>query len=215
MKVSSRIKLRLAEMLAPPLITLITRSLRLSFEGHDRYLAIRREGKGCIVAFWHESFFILPEIHRGENVHVLVSRHADGEIIHRVLARFGNATVRGSSSEGGREALAQLVGRAEDGFCLAITPDGPRGPRRELKPGVVALAQKTGLPIVLMANASERTWVLRSWDRFRVPKPFSRVRVVYSEPIPIDRDLSGEEFESARRMVEERLNQLCDRVESR
>jgi lysophospholipid acyltransferase (LPLAT)-like uncharacterized protein len=105
-----------------------------------------------------------------------------------------------------------MAASAKDGFCLAITPDGPKGPRRQLKAGTIALAQKTGFPIVLMANDARRRWVLASWDRFFVPKPWSEARVVYSDPIVVPAELDEEGFEAARRMVEERLNALCDEV---
>ncbi len=213
MRVGTRIKIWLSEHVAPPLIRFVTRSLRLKVEGRDRYLSMRKAGKGCILAFWHESFFILPEIHRGENVHVMVSRHADGEMIHRVLVRFGNATARGSSTAGGKEAFMDLIDRAEDGFCLAMTPDGPRGPRRKLKPGTIALARRTGLPIVLMANSAKREIVVRSWDRFRMPLPFTRARVVYSDPIPIPAEMTPEEFEEMRASVERRLTELTESIQ--
>jgi len=212
MKLSTRVKIWLSQHVAPHVLRVVTRSLKLEVIGRDRYLAMRQAGKGCVLAFWHESFFVLPEIHRGENVHVMVSKHADGEMIHRVLVRFGNSTVRGSSSSGGREALEGLVDRAGNGFCIAITPDGPKGPRRQLKPGVVALAQRTGFPIVLMANDARRRWVLGSWDRFRVPKPWSEARVIYSDPIAVPPELDDEAFEAMRRHVEERLNALCEEV---
>lgn len=212
MKLSTRVKIWLSQHVAPHVLRIVTRSLRLEVIGRDRYLAMRQEGKGCILAFWHESFFVLPEIHRGENVHVMVSKHADGEMIHRVLVRFGNSTVRGSSTSGGREALEGLVGRGHDGFCVAITPDGPRGPRRVLKPGVVAIAQRTGLPIVLMANDARRAWTLGSWDRFRVPRPWSEARVKYGEPIQVPPDLDDDAFEAMRKRVEDELNRLCDEV---
>lgn len=212
MRLSTRVKIWLSQHVAPHVLRIVTRTLKLDIEGRDRYLAMRKAGKGCILAFWHESFFILPEIHRNEDVHVMVSRHADGEMIHRVLVRFGNSTVRGSSTAGGKEALAGLIARAKDGFCLAITPDGPKGPRRELKPGVLALSQRTGLPIVLMANAVAREWIVGSWDRFRIPKPWSAGRVVYSDPIEVARDLDADGFEAMRKRVEDELNALTAEI---
>ncbi|MFN7971379.1 MAG: lysophospholipid acyltransferase family protein [Acidobacteriota bacterium] len=208
----TRLKIWLSDHVAPHVLRWVTRSLKLEVEGRDRYLAMRQAGKGCILAFWHESFFMLPQIHTGENVHVMVSKSADGEMIHRVLVRFGNATVRGSSSSGGKEALQGLIEKSKDGFCLAITPDGPRGPRRQLQPGLIALAQRTGLPIVLMACGARRRWVTRSWDRFWIPKPWSEARVIYSDPIPVPAGLTDEAFETMRLSVERELTELADRM---
>jgi hypothetical protein len=112
-----------------------------------------------------------------------VSLSADGELISRVCKSFGLETIRGSTSRGGMEALIQLKSALESGVRVSITPDGPRGPSRQVQPGAPYLAQVTGRPIVPVAYGARRAWVFKGWDYFVVPKPFNRIAMVYGEPI--------------------------------
>ncbi len=112
---------------------------------------------------------------------MLVSEHSDGEIIARIGARFGQRAVRGSSSRGAARALLTLVRTLLDGHVVAITPDGPRGPRHVAQAGVVAASQKSGAPIVAIGVAYSGAWTLGSWDRFCIPYPFARVVLAYSD----------------------------------
>ena len=118
-----------------------------------------------------------------------VSRSRDGELIARVLERLGFVTARGSSSRGGGEGALEMVARAGEGRMLGITPDGPRGPAERVKPGLAWLASRTGRPVLPLATASDRTWVLGSWDGFRVPMPFARVWVRVGGPVIVPADL--------------------------
>ncbi len=160
------------------------------------------ESKRFIYAFWHESFLAPAKIRTG--VKVLVSQSADGELIAQVCEHLGIGTIRGSSKRGGAEALLQL---SDDGAHthLAITPDGPRGPRRQLKSGVVLLASLTRLPIVPVGIGFTRAWRFRSWDRFAVPYPFSTVVGVLGQPVTVPRKLDSAGVEHYRRTVEEAL----------
>jgi len=162
-------------------------------------------GRRCIFAFWHARLLPLVWTHRGRGVVVLVSRHRDGQLITRIIERLGFVTSRGSSTRGGEEGVMDLLRKAEEGRLLAITPDGPRGPAETLKPGLVYLASRSGLPIVPVAAASRSSWRLRSWDRFRVPRPFTRVVVAYGDPIAVPPGLEGAALESWRVRVEEAL----------
>src|SRR5437879_11760815 len=119
---------------------------------------------------------------------VLASRSRDGEIVARYLSRFGLDSVRGSTSRGGREAGRALVAAVRRGRDIAVVPDGPRGPRGQLQPGVVTLAALTGAPIVPLAVAARPALRLRSWDAFMIPWPFARCAVVFGPPIPVARD---------------------------
>jgi lysophospholipid acyltransferase (LPLAT)-like uncharacterized protein len=127
--------------------------------------------------------------HRQRGVGVLISRHRDGEVIARAVERLGYATARGSSTRGGEEGVREMLALAESKRSLAITPDGPRGPARVVKPGLIYLASRTGLPILPVATGARPLTRLRSWDRFRIPRPFGRVVVHYGEPIDVPRDL--------------------------
>ncbi len=138
-----------------------------------------------VLSLWHGQMLPILCAHRGEPCTVLVSEHRDGEIIARILAAFGFSAARGSSSRGGSRALLQLVQLVNAGHDIAITPDGPRGPRQQMAPGVLLIAQRTGSPIVPLVAHADRVWRLGSWDAFEIPKPFARVTVLYDAPVPV------------------------------
>lgn len=170
-----------------------TRIERIDLENLAHF---RRRGTPVIFVFWHGNLLPLVHYHRHEGIVVLVSEHADGERIARVLARRGFGTVRGSSTRGGVRGLRALVRAARAGRDLALTPDGPRGPRGEFKPGALAVARLTGLPVIPLAVSASPSWSLGSWDRFMVPKPFAVVRIQYLPPRLVTRDASRTELES-------------------
>jgi lysophospholipid acyltransferase (LPLAT)-like uncharacterized protein len=141
----------------------------------------RKDG-GTVVAIWHGQMLPLTAHHRDEGVSVLISEHRDGEIIARVTRAFGFGTVRGSTSRGGSRALLELVSVLRRGGEIALTPDGPRGPRHTFAPGALVAANRAGVPVVCVVAHVDRAWQLGSWDRFEIPKPFARITVAYSEP---------------------------------
>lgn len=144
---------------------------------------LEAQGHGFIYAFWHGRQAFLTYLHRGDRIHPLISKSADGEIIARVCRSFGMEPVRGSSSRGASQAVLELQGLVESGDRIGITPDGPRGPLREIQPGVLYLAQSTGCPIVPVAFGARKKWTFKGWDEFIVPKPFNRIAIVYGEPV--------------------------------
>jgi lysophospholipid acyltransferase (LPLAT)-like uncharacterized protein len=178
------------------------RSWRITRVAMDEYDARLERGERCIFAFWHARLLPLVYTHRGRKAAVLVSRHRDGELIARVMGRLGYATARGSSTRGGEEGVREMLSRADEAHILGITPDGPRGPAERAKPGIVYLASRTGWPVVPVAAGSRPSWVLRSWDRFRIPRPFARVVVAYGAPIHVPRDLDTAETERWRGEIE-------------
>jgi lysophospholipid acyltransferase (LPLAT)-like uncharacterized protein len=157
-----------------------------------------------IYAFWHETI-LLPAYHyRRTPTHVLISEHADGEMIARACGHLGLGVVRGSTTRRGVQAVRQIVemqGRSH----LVITPDGPRGPRRQVQPGVVFLAARTGLPIVPVGFAYRRAWRMRSWDRFAVPVPFTSAVGVLGVPIHVPAGSDREALEQYGVQVERAL----------
>jgi lysophospholipid acyltransferase (LPLAT)-like uncharacterized protein len=155
-----------------------------------------------IYAFWHESFLAPAKIRTP--VKVLISQSADGELIAQVCQHLGLGTIRGSSKRGGAQALLQLL-RDGENTHLAITPDGPRGPRRQVKTGVVLLASLTGLPIVPLGVGFTRAWRFRSWDRFALPRPFSTIAGVLGEPLIVPPDLDNAGVEQQRRRIEDAM----------
>jgi len=162
-------------------------TLRLRHHGDEELRRWEREGKPFILAFWHRHLLLMPYAYRGRRISVLVSQSRDGELIARTVARLGIDSSRGSSSRGGMAGMRTLLRKAADGWDIAFTPDGPRGPLREVQPGVILAAAATGLPIQPVAIAASRAKLLRSWDLFMVPLPFSKVHFVYGEPLAVER----------------------------
>jgi lysophospholipid acyltransferase (LPLAT)-like uncharacterized protein len=138
----------------------------------------------------------------------LVSASRDGGLLACGLEMFGVRPVRGSTSRRGRQALLELTSAAEEGCHLAITPDGPRGPRYVVQPGVIALAQVTGLPIIPASLHLSWKYCLGSWDRLQVPLPFARCRVETAEPVRVPREAPDERREELRQLLETRMREI-------
>jgi lysophospholipid acyltransferase (LPLAT)-like uncharacterized protein len=172
-------------ILAAPLIHLLGLTLRIQEEGRREWGPRARPAEAPLWSLWHETILMSVWYHRQREVHVMISASRDGELISTIAKIFGYVPVRGSSSKGGKEAAAQMVDYLKAGKRSAITPDGPRGPRRQLKLGVVSIARLSGRPVVPFAFEAQRCWRLKSWDRFIIPKPFSRAVFVYGEPLRI------------------------------
>jgi lysophospholipid acyltransferase (LPLAT)-like uncharacterized protein len=168
-------------------IRLLRATVRLRHHGDERLRHWEQGEQRFILAFWHRHLLLMPYAYRGRRISVLVSQSGDGELIARTVARLGIDSSRGSSSRGGMAGMRSLLRKAAEGWDLAFTPDGPRGPAREVQPGVILAAASTGLPIVPVAIAASRAKLLRSWDRFLIPMPFSTVHLVYGEPIAVPR----------------------------
>ena len=158
------------------------RTLRVERTGHQHVMTLKQGGSPVIFVFWHGRLLPLIHVHRHDGIVVLVSEHRDGEYLAHLLHHFGFGTVRGSSTRGGVRGLKGLIRSARNGLDLAITPDGPQGPNRELKLGALAAARMTGLPLVPVGVGVTAAWRARSWDGLLVPKPFSTVRVAYGRP---------------------------------
>ncbi len=166
-----------------------------------------------IYVFWHE-YILFPITLRGNNnLAMLLSRHRDADILMEVCRHLGFDYVRGSTFGGGSTALRELVRKSRD-MNLTITPDGPRGPRRVLAQGPIYLSSKLGIPIVTLGLGYDRPWRLSSWDRFAVPRPYSRGRAVVSPPMSIPPNLDREGVEHYRLIVERMLNRLTCEAEA-
>ncbi|MGA0845993.1 MAG: lysophospholipid acyltransferase family protein [Luteolibacter sp.] len=160
-----------------------------------------------IYALWHNRIGIVPAVwqrlcggHR--RAVVMASASHDGDLVAQAMKVFGLEAVRGSSSRRGVAALIGLLRELKGGKDACITPDGPRGPRYQLQPGVIALAQSSGASVVPVHVRFGKQWVLKTWDRFVIPMPFSRVQVIFDHPIQIPRQLEPEAFEQTRSKIE-------------
>jgi lysophospholipid acyltransferase (LPLAT)-like uncharacterized protein len=163
-----------------------------------------------IFVFWHQRMFAFAGFFRNSGARVIISEHGDGEMIARIIARLGMEPVRGSSTRGGARAMLELLREKDSRVNIAITPDGPRGPRHAFHEGAVYLASRTGLPIYPLAIAFKRYAQLPTWDGFIVPAPFTRALVRLGEAHRVPPDIDREGLEAARRRVEESLRTLTD-----
>ena len=197
--------------------------LTLRFRVHpisiDPTTAYRGLSGPQVLVFWHNRQLVMPFVYfrgggEGRKISVLISQHRDGRLIARVMSLLGVNSVAGSSTKGGTAALRGLIKTMREGNHVAITPDGPKGPLYEAKPGAVLLASLTGGPLSPMAYGVEKAWVFRSWDRMILPKPFSRIVVAIGAPIPVPTRVNEEELEKYRLLMEAKLAEITSAVDS-
>ncbi|MDD9948412.1 MAG: lysophospholipid acyltransferase family protein [candidate division Zixibacteria bacterium] len=186
-------------------IGLLGRSLTIRRIGAEYLEQAREGGRQVIYAFWHEGLLVATYAFRLQGIQVLVSKHRDGEWIARAIECMGYGTIRGSSTRGGTRALFRMAAAGAAGDDLGVTVDGPRGPRLQVKPGTLIIAGRSGLPIVPFAVASNKACLLSSWDRFMVPRPFSRAAIAFGEPLTVPGDTPVERLEPFRVELQRRL----------
>ncbi len=166
-----------------------------------------------IYIFWHE-YILFPFAMRGNcDLAMLLSRHRDAEVLSYAARLMGFDFVRGSTNRGGAAALRQLLEKSRK-LHLAITPDGPRGPRRQLAPGPVYLASKLGIPLVAMGVGYDRPWRTPTWDRFAIPRPCSRAHCILSPELHVPANMDRDGMEHYRLKIEQLLNRLCGEAET-
>jgi len=169
-----------------------------------------------IFAFWHSRIVVVSYLYRGCKTAILVSSSDDGEIIARILQRQGHTTIRGSTSRHGVRALARMVKVIKVENCPgAVVPDGPRGPRFKVQPGIITLAKKTARPIIPITYSCQRMKVFSSWDRFVLPCPFSDCSFLYGTPIVVPVDANRETEGACRRRLEKELNRITEAADRR
>jgi lysophospholipid acyltransferase (LPLAT)-like uncharacterized protein len=173
---------RAALFLAQGLFHLIARTWRFRVLNGGAIRELREREPAVIFSLWHGQLLPLLWWHRNQGVKILISEHRDGEIVARTAQSLGYGLIRGSTTHGANRALITLVRELEAGHDVAITPDGPRGPAETYAPGALVAAQRTQAYIIPVAASASRSWRLKSWDRFMIPKPFARVTVAYGEP---------------------------------
>ncbi len=174
----------------------------------------RTQISGAVVyAFWHSRLLILAFSHRRRDALTMVSESKDGELIARPLQRLGFVPVRGSSSRSGLKALFRMVKGISEGREGSLTPDGPRGPCQRAQIGTILIAQRAAVPIMPIVASAEKCWRLKSWDRFMIPKPFSRIVIIHGEPIYVPRKSSEDELEAKRLELENVLNAITEKAD--
>ncbi len=204
----------LASIVGPIFIFLLGKTLRIRWIGEKNLDPIRANNRRVLYAFWHGRMLILSYSHRWQKSHVLISQHRDGELIARIIKRLGFVSVRGSTTRGGTKALFEMAKKGASGYDVAITPDGPRGPRFKVQPGAIYIAQRSGLPMIPISNSAKRRWTLSSWDGFLIPKPFSKAVIMIGKPIYVPLEATPQQLEEKREELEKSLVELTQRADS-
>jgi len=188
-----------------PVIAALGHTLRWRVSGLQHLDAIRAAGHQPVMAFWHGRILPATVYFRRRGIVVITSDNFDGEWIARIIERFGYGTARGSTSNGGRRALLQLVREMKAGKAAGFTLDGPRGPAKVAQPGAVWLAMATGNPLLPFHLEASSSWTVRSWDRTQIPKPFSTVALAVGAPLYVEPGAPEPALEAARLELQRRL----------
>jgi lysophospholipid acyltransferase (LPLAT)-like uncharacterized protein len=208
-----RLTVALVPRLSYAYIRLVRATMRLEYRGREVLDVTRREHGQFILAFWHSRWVMMPYSYSGGRLTVLTSAHRDALMLGRILSRFGLDVALGSSSRGGAAGLRQLLRAVKEGHDVGWAPDGPRGPRRRLKEGLLVAAKLGDLPIIPVGFSARPARRLRSWDRTLLPLPFGRGLFLYGDPYRVPRDSDDDALEQCRSRLEATLNELTDRAD--
>lgn len=189
-------------------VDLLCKTLRIKFINRNIVEQLEKENKPYVIAFWHGTMLLPWFINRNKNFAALTSQSKDGELLARILKYWNYTVVRGSSHKGGNIALGIMVDYAKNNMSVAVTPDGPRGPAFQMKAGAVVAAKKSSVPLVLLGIGYKKKRVLKSWDKFQVPKFFSKANALFAGPFYIDSELDFEKTNALIIEYEKVLNQL-------
>lgn len=208
-----RLLIRLADIVFYLLINIIGRTVKFEVEGWENWEAIKRDGKIPIYTFWHDRIFIGTYFFRNREIVVMTSQSFDGEYIARFIQRFGYGAARGSSTRGGIGALVEMIRLMGAGKPTGFPIDGPKGPRYVAKMGAVLLAKKTGNPIMPLCLTPKSLWTIKSWDKFQIPKPFTKTQVIIGSPIYVPSDATDELTQKKNEELQSVLNEMVERGE--
>ncbi len=199
------LKFILIPLLLKSVMVLITMTCRVRWHNKEVFDEYKSKGEPVLFGMWHNCSTFSPWAMKGEGLTCMVSASRDGEYIARLASLFGNKTIRGSSSKGASSATRAALKLLRSGQPVALTPDGPRGPKYSVQPGAVWLASASKAPIVPFHIEASRQWVLNSWDNHRFPKPFSTIHIGIGKPIMVDRVMVKENPEQAASLVQEAM----------
>lgn len=194
-------------------LTVLCKSLKIEKQNIEVIEKLNNKNQNYVLAFWHGTMLLPWYLHGSEKFVALTSKSKDGDLLAKMLRKWKYNVVRGSSSTGGDVALGIMVDYAKNGFSIAITPDGPRGPRHKFKAGAVVTAKKTGIPVILAGVGFKRKKILSNWDKFEIPYFFTNIKIIYSESVYINRDLTYEQTSKIISECEETLNDLQTRAQ--
>ncbi|MGE0826603.1 MAG: lysophospholipid acyltransferase family protein [Candidatus Binatia bacterium] len=202
------LKIRGWTALAIAALWFLGKTTRKHYVGGDEVLSRWQRGEQVILSFWHGRILMMPFPYLGPKACIMNSIHRDGEIITRVIKRFGISAVRGSSTRGWLGGLKGMLDAYQQGYDLIVVPDGPRGPCQQAKSGIVQLARATGAPIFPVTYSAAWKATVSSWDRLMIPFPLSRVLYIVDSPIHVPPDASAQVLEEKRRELERALTHI-------
>jgi len=208
---SQRLLFFLGAHLGPVALLILGRTWRVQVSGWERVLQAFESRAPLVMITWHGRMMVPTWQVRRRKIVTMISRHRDGEFVARLVKQLGFITVRGSSTRGGTAAALEMLDLIRKGHAAAMICDGPRGPIYKLKPGAAFLAMQAGATVIPASFSARRAWVLHSWDRFMIPKPFARVHLLFGDPIPpAGSDATLRDFT---RELETALNDLTARAD--
>lgn len=197
------------------LVRLLSATYRIRIVDPDNEQNILKAGGRLVYASWHQRFFPgITFFSSRKPIAIMISRSRDGEMAARAVNILGWRAVRGSSSHGGGQALETIKCLAGQGYRIGHIVDGPQGPFGTVKPGLIRIAQYAGLPIVPTIISGQNLWIFNSWDRFMVPKPFSRVIIRFGSPIHVPEDMGKGGFEQMQARLSHALKQLYENTDA-
>ena len=215
MKLKDKLLLACAPWLAAKVVRLLHMTTRTEVLGEQNARQFWTQDRSVILVSWHDELLMMPMAYRGNGAQILISSSKDGELIARTVKYWGYDAVRGSSSRGGTAAFKEMINLCKRPLDLAITPDGPRGPRHVLKDGALQLARLSGRPIVPMTYVCSKGYRFASWDRFLCPYPFGRAVYSYGEPVSYAEKESIESFrQRLSAAMSSNYNKAKERLES-
>jgi hypothetical protein len=208
-----RIVIRFAGIFSYIIVRIIGSTLRFETSGWNHFDTIEGEGKLPIYSFWHDRMIAGTYYFRDRGIIVLSSSSFDSEYTARCIQRFGFGIIKGSSTRGGTRAMVAMIRMMNNGYPMAFTLDGPKGPRYKVKLGPMLLAKKTGNPLMPFVIECKKYWTINSWDRLQIPKPFSRANVIVGNPVYVPPEADDDMLEAKRLELQESLNELVKRGE--
>jgi len=195
-------------------ITALCKSLKITMQNSEAIEKLKNEKQNFVLAFWHGTMLLPWYLHGNPTFAALTSKSKDGDLLAKILRKWNYEVVRGSSSVGGDVALGILIDYTKNDYSIAITPDGPRGPRHKFKAGAVITAKKTNVPIILSGVGYKKRKVLKNWDKFEVPFFFSSAKIIYSDPIYVSKELDYNETSDVIEKCETELNLLQQKAQA-
>lgn len=189
-------------------VTALCKSLKITVQNRGTIENLKSEKQNFVLAFWHGTMLLPWYLHGNPYFAALTSKSKDGDLLSRILKKWNYEVVRGSSSVGGEVALGIMIDYARNDYSIAITPDGPRGPRHKFKAGAVITAKKANVPIVLAGVGYKKRKVIKNWDKFEIPFFFSSAKIIYSDSIYVSNELDYDETSDVIEKCETKLNLL-------